>query len=1563
MNYTDLFQKNLKEASAIICKMSEEEVNALQEAVFHMDHSFQSQYARLLVFRKDSLRLLSLLNDGESELCYNCVKYLKIRAIRKDLMSKLTDESAFIELFNRSCELGKDILLECLVWNKDRPANCLADRLYKNPNFVLNSKQSALLKNAQSIDACLEENSFGRKKYYKLRTRDIEKAALHKLHMLYCTFTKEKEDETRKKCDDLMCYVHHLTTTITVGDERLMAMDIILNLICALNSTMVNAQSFLDAFSSSMVTMDALHPSTSETYRPARKSFTSLSNAFKTIVRMAPIYVMKRINFMAGYKLITSFYNDFSTQELLSLIQSASLLGEKDILDFLMSELGRPCHLNCEHDLVSDGDLDLIENVLTKEQFAVFLNKLAENTITELRRFSKSSSIVYTPLTSVVPYLSHHLPGDDERLLTILDLFFDFESQYLTRSSKEMIHFYGLQIKEVPCNFSYQMGTRDMMAGCKTARKFESVLCLKGNTFLNTRDPSDRMTALKEVVSIAGRSHDVRSLSRCLMMYTRTELKFADVTMDLTPFRTCFSPDSLGLSPMSLHMSGSAEEAAAARNAIVNALCEWGQGKKGNEMVQPLMFVIHCLYLYATMYPEHEAVYCAMMKPLVELLTNSNMDWSSRTISLSFSALKYRTEGAVAVHTADLRARCLQDSEQVQNYVKFERFCSKQLPYVNSHKPIAGSCVVLPTVSFPNPNYAMPALAKGPLVMIIKLTNEETLVTSLLCSILSALLNSTCSTAVYKENQVELCTEKIDGKPVKRHTQTTTPSPDMKVIKELMDDNSFSIKAQFEGVSPFNSLQFISSSIRDFVSNLHFTVFKNITYSIVEPSPEKKEMDMFERLLNDKNAMMAYLKSHGSKSIDSEMSAALDQKMKEYTQKMMSVVHVDMSLSGLRSLLSNTAVSLNFSIDSCKNISLEKLLPLISNETLLKLQKLASLYVYIFFQIAVLAVSLNKSDRPILDGFITRNLSTLQFKFFEMLQALMLINNACTYRSIPKDSETGMKKEVYMLSVKALAPFVVTWLNAVKDKATQTIKELKNEDAFKMEEATETVVTLDFSDNDVVGRFVEIIFYSRFVKDYFGKSLGGAVRLISRMNINTALIICRRFLLISSFVPLAESIITNLLRRALSDSAITDSIMTMMTDSSTSITVALIGLLFRLAANPLLKSKHAKMLELITTFTNYIIKNNFKSEDVYVILLRWAINKILYPSDVPFDFLQQLLSRLTVMKIQDDAGKTVFSVFLLCALYDTECPRLLHKHISTISGASSRFSSEMGEMFERAEKENVDRLKALMFQLIPQFTITDEAMLSRQIAVLCVVKHTEGCDALTATCEKVVREMWRPYQNRGLFVNVAALFLFLKKGVEGVKQYEAGLSLFTKLQQMKNVDEIVSKLPEFSALGISQEDADIIDHNSLDTGMRSSLISCQYVGQKQIFEFLASLDAPDDFLLPFKVYAQAVLKALKSPEEFAYLEDAKLDMRTLVAALDKVEMWMVEQLSQQKHILCSFSDDCVRELSTLAKEQITNTICWLVILTERNNNILQKDAVTCTLFIENNQQRELYFII
>lgn len=285
MNSTDLFKKDFKEASTIIRNMSEEEVSALQEAVSHMTPSFQSRYARLLVFRKDSLRLLSLLNDGEPELCHNCVKYLKIRAIRKDLMSKLTDEAAFIELFNKSCDLGKSILLECLVWNKDRPTDCLADRLSKNPNLVLNAAQSALLKNARSIEACVEDNAVGRKKYYRLRTRDIEKSALRKLHALYCGYKKEDRSKTENKCDELLCHVHNLTTTITVGEERLTALDIILNLFCVINDDVTRAKFFLNNLpKSTPATLNALSPHMSDTQRAVRLRFCSLTDAFKAVM-------------------------------------------------------------------------------------------------------------------------------------------------------------------------------------------------------------------------------------------------------------------------------------------------------------------------------------------------------------------------------------------------------------------------------------------------------------------------------------------------------------------------------------------------------------------------------------------------------------------------------------------------------------------------------------------------------------------------------------------------------------------------------------------------------------------------------------------------------------------------------------------------------------------------------------------------------------------------------------------------------------------------------------------------------------------------------------------------------------------------------------------------------------------------------------------------------------------------------------------------------------------------------------------------------------------------------
>ena len=1561
MDYADLFRKDLKEASVIIRNMPDSELDALHEAMSHASPSFQSHYARLLVFRKDSLRLLSLLNDGEPELCHNCVRYLKIQAIRKDLMSKLTDEATFIELFNRSCDLGKSILLECLVWNKNRPSGCLADRLSQNPNLVLNQRQSAVLKSAHSVERSVEDNTVSQQKYFKLRSKEVEKTALKKLYAYLQDFSKYKKEDAVNACNKLVSYVNHLTASIPVGDKRVNALDIIVDLHSKMHSVEEVERNYLDAVSNNgTVTVDCERFEINRRLKKASQNyFSSIDGAFQIIASTVPIYVMKRIDFIQNYKDLDHYYNDFSCIVLLSLIQNAMLLNETEVLDFLLRELAQPHHLAGSHDLVSEEDLKNIEKVLTPEQYSAFLSALATNTIPALRRFSKSDNIYYTALPTVVMYLSHHLPGNDEQLLTILDLFFTFEKQYTDNGGDVLRNFYGLQVKEVPLDFSYQMCSRDALSDYKTVRKFESILCLKGNTFLNTREASDRLAALTSLVAIAGRSHDVRALHRCLMVYTRTETKFSDIRMDLSSCFSYLSPDSLGLSPASALMSGTPEEAAKARMAVVKTLCEWGLGKKGDTMVEPLMYVVCALYTHATMYPAYEETYCAMMKPVLEVLVNNNMEWTLSSFRISFDYLAERVAAMIKEKCLELRAKCLAKSKTIQQYVALERYCKGALPFVNQRLSLSSMSLVLPTLSFPNASYALPALAKSPLVMLLKMVNDETASTSLICFILSKLLTLNCNKNTYSITTKVTCPERVDNHEVVRTTTTTTPSSDTAVLTDLMNDNSFTIKGQFEDVSPFNTLQLISPELRAFMSSsaLHLSAFTKVTYCVNLESEKKEKEDTFTHLLKDRNAMLSYLRAHGGDSIDKEINTALDEKMKDYAQKLMTVTHVDMSSNGLKCLLGTmNTLSLSFSVGSCK-VSLEKILPLLSDEALLKLYKLASLYVFILFQSAVLAVSINKSDKPILDSSIINSLASIQPTFLKTLQTLMMINNTCSYR--------GMKLEEHTFAVKVLAPFLVSWLQAVKEKKVQSVSEMKSEDEFAMEGAAEESVTLDFADNEVVGRFVEILYYSRCVKEYFGKALKGAARVVSSMNIKTALIICRRLLLISSFVPIAESIFNNLLRSASASSSITEEIMSMVDDSSSGITVALIGLLFRLAANPLLKNQHEKMLQLIIKVTNYIIEHDFKSEDVYIILLRWAIAKILNPSDVSLDFLQHLLSRLTQMNVTEDAGKAVFSIVLYSALLGSECTTTLKNCIARATASTNRFVDEIEEMVKAAKKEDVEQLKKIAVGLVPSFdTTTDETMFRRQCTVLSTVRYAGPCDDLIARCESVVHEIWRPYEGRTSTVTQAAVFLYTQKGAEGMKQFAEGMRIYREMQTMKLKTKEISTLPEFAQFGVDEEAAELIDSDDLDTNLGEQFMYDSDLSDKLHVEFMMNLVDPDDSLLPFKVFYQALAKAVDMTADFSELSKVKVDAKVLVEELEKsMELWMVAQFSSFKYLLCDFNDDFMRELCAMAKEHPTDTLCWMILFcSSRNEELCREGVDACTIYIRENRKRDLYFL-
>ena len=141
MQQSQFFSKDIKEVSSSFCALTEEEVEALYQEVLPMSTPFKVRVTQLLALRGDASRILALHELGEPELTKVCSRYLKTNNIRKAWFASFTDEETFIDMFNGLSETAKELLLECLVWNKKRDAGCLADRLLDHPKLSLSIMQ------------------------------------------------------------------------------------------------------------------------------------------------------------------------------------------------------------------------------------------------------------------------------------------------------------------------------------------------------------------------------------------------------------------------------------------------------------------------------------------------------------------------------------------------------------------------------------------------------------------------------------------------------------------------------------------------------------------------------------------------------------------------------------------------------------------------------------------------------------------------------------------------------------------------------------------------------------------------------------------------------------------------------------------------------------------------------------------------------------------------------------------------------------------------------------------------------------------------------------------------------------------------------------------------------------------------------------------------------------------------------------------------------------------------------------------------------------------------------
>ena len=226
MQHSQFFSKDIKEVSASFCALTEEELETLYQEVLPMSTPFKVRMTQLLALRGDASRILALHELGEPELTKVCSRYLKTNNIRKVLFSSFTDEETFIDLFNGLSETAKELLLECLVWNKKRDAGCLADRLLDHPKLSLSIMQHQLLVSACSVQKYISYGCFNRKvdqnAFFKRQNKPLAECAAREM---YYRFQKGERD-----LDKYVCFLPPMWKSVQIDGKSIRICDLILDI-------------------------------------------------------------------------------------------------------------------------------------------------------------------------------------------------------------------------------------------------------------------------------------------------------------------------------------------------------------------------------------------------------------------------------------------------------------------------------------------------------------------------------------------------------------------------------------------------------------------------------------------------------------------------------------------------------------------------------------------------------------------------------------------------------------------------------------------------------------------------------------------------------------------------------------------------------------------------------------------------------------------------------------------------------------------------------------------------------------------------------------------------------------------------------------------------------------------------------------------------------------------------------------------------------------------------------------------------------------------------------------
>ena len=1570
MQQFQFFSKDIKEVSTSFCALTEEEVETLYQEVLPMSTPFKVRVAQLLALRGDASRILALHELGEPELTKVCSRYLKTNNIRKALFASFTDEETFIDLFNGLSETAKELLLECLVWNKKRDAGCLADRLLDHPKLSLTITQHQLLVSACSVQKYISYGHFNHKvdrnAFFKRQKKSLAECAVREM---YYRFHRGEKD-----LDKYVCFLPSVWKSVQIDGNSVRICDLILDIwksFCinpykCLSEWIQNCGVYKPGYYSNH------HVNLMETHK-------SVENYARYIVACAPLYAIHK------FSVHNIEYTHSPHYE--KILHRARLLGDEEVFNHvidLIRKASSPIGSWVEH----------LDSYLSEEDVKRVIDAVVTNTIEEIASWNVITGVKDC---SYLDLVEKFLPVmKDEHSLRVLDILSIFESKFSERGYIPDRYF-GLFQKEVPRDFLYHKVSEEVLEHYPTVRQFERTLCVKGNTHLCKSAASDRIDALNTLLGIACRSMDVRAIHRVVELLVGMVMPDPELHLDSKKLSKVFSPDCLGLSEKSLQRSGSAEAAAFARKGIMELL-EKSIPSEENE-INILFNLVLTLYTYASVYVEYEEVYCEMMKPLIRLLVNDKVSWTEDELSIN-SCVSLRSQ--LLNEKLGNKGMNPKVIERMKPFCDLERYLRGELEYFHPRKayyPSIDSCEELPRDQVP------PLSRRGLEVIFSCLDSMEDVsvyhVKVLVCTLIQNTSFKNTRT-IYKENEVGI--EAETGRMVKSNHSLTIQSADVIMLRKLFTDKSLQWKGTQEGLSLMQTL-FLTENTASMTSLVTLLTspspkwgtsislkerdrgkrVKRSSASWKKKKQEKREKEQKEEEDENSNELFlslsknckvrnAFAMRYGANMINFRMKSSLRVQLLTLPQKMI-VTTLPMDQESLKKCVD---VSKNCYLSRLilpdgqySEIILANYIHLLTDENLLTLFSLGRSYLQVVVHSTIATIYIHKKE-SIVDTTLNKSLLMIPRVLFDLIRVMILINREITMRDLhPENCEIDLVSPV---------PFLTRFLQSVLSESKQTIREMKVEsleeekekekeknsstkmevEEVKEEEVVFEPIKFDISKNDFIGRLVELIFFSRDIHAFFEakrstpqkrrmrgrrsilipvqtkvpKKFPSVVRIARMMSIPVMLAICRRLMITTTFIPYADALL-HIVLKSTNKPTVVQSVVSLLRETHHCITVAFISLFVRIASMPAMGSCANQLKKLVHKILKYATENKFQSVSVYFSILRFVLASILRDEEEPEEsFMKELITTLIAVDIESEAGDMVFKVIM------TFYAKLNHTN-TTVPGCSStctEYVNVLNTLYENAKEGRPAKVKALLNDVVMNFGLaptnsnfTTYLLLLRQWHIVALP------DSLINQCVEVIEQPWRYYKEARLYGAALSLLFTIDKvkAIESIKKGQQTIVVFNDMT--KTVDErvkaaqIPKELEEVAQKAI-RENVSIPQILSQISGTTFPLSI-----NLAVWSELGSLG--EDFL-PLSLFAKGVLDAMKPCQKdiIESYKDCTLDVNALAERMETFAPWVTVSLMHMSSELQSFTTWMVTNICT--NLQTTNQVCHatlLAIILNKNN--------------------------